>query len=227
MPSQSKNKNKPWGDARMKKFLFTLLVLLICSSTFFAYENADYLLRILNLEAATETVTFKNISENSDEFNSVTDLHYQQQKAVYNTNGTIENNRIIDYNLTIAFSGQKINITCQTEGNKVTYETGTDSGEITANEEIFILDNNIIWLWQLVYDYYKVEKPTVMTVFIPQLLVKNLTDTYTLEFEKTTELEGIRSIFFKLNNQSGMFKVNEDEQVIMMMMSGVVMERVE
>jgi hypothetical protein len=66
-----------------------------------------------------------------------------------------------------------------------------------------------------------------MTVFIPQLLVKNLTDTYTLEFEKTTELEGIRSIFFKLNNQSGMFKVNEDEQVIMMMMSGVVMERVE
>ncbi|HOO32313.1 MAG TPA: hypothetical protein PLO84_04015 [Thermotogota bacterium] len=211
----------------MKKSLFTLVILLICTTSFFAYENADYLFRVLTTEAATETVSFSPVAEGIDAFHSVTDLHFQEQKAVYTTSGTIENNRITDYELTLAFSGQTITIRCRLEGDKIIYETTTTSGEISADEEIFILDNNIAWLWQLVYDYYKAEKKEHLTVFIPQLLVKDMTDTYDFTFEQTSEVEGMSNVYFTLNGQSGMLKVDGSGKVTMMLMAGVIMERVE
>jgi hypothetical protein len=201
--------------------------LLICSTSFFAYENSNYLFKVLNQEAATETVQFTKLAEGVDTFESITDLHFQQQQAVYRATGKIKDNRIVDYTLSISFANQEIMIKCDVSDEKIIYKAGEDAGEIKIEEPVFILDNNIIWFWQLVYDYYKANTKENIKVFIPQLLVKNMTELYTLEFETTSVVDEVTNIYFKLNGQSGMLKVNKNDQVIMMMMSGVIMERVE
>lgn len=212
----------------MKKILFTLFILLICSTSFFAYENSNYLFKVLNQEAATETVQFTRLSNGDDTFESITDLHYQDQKAVYRTTGKIKDNRIFDYTLSISFGDQELMIKCDVSDEKITYKAGEDAGEIKIEEPVFILDNNIIWLWQLVYDYYKANPKDSVKVFIPQLLTKKMTDLYTLQFEKITKTDEITNIYFNLNGQSGMLKANKNDQVeMMMLLSGVIMERVE
>jgi len=87
------------------------------------------------------------------------------------------------------------------------------------------LDNNMAWTWQLVYNLFHYNEYEAVNVIVPQLLLSDFTDVLTLEFQKTTQTEDITNVFFSYNGQSGLLKVDENDQVIQLLMGATQMER--
>jgi len=209
----------------MKKQVVLIQVLLLFTLLTYGMQSGTYMFKILNFEAATETVTFKKAADGVIAFNSLTDLHFQEQKAVYATTGQIKDNTIIDYQLNLFFNGTEQQINCALKDDVLKYRTNTLSDEVQIESPLLLLDNNLAWTWQLVYNLYQVNGYKKINVFVPQLLLRNFTDILTIEIQKTTDTDEHTNVFFDYNGQSGMLKVDQDGQVVQMLMSGTIMER--
>ncbi len=209
----------------MKKQVVITVMLFLFVMVSFGMQDGEYMFKILNIEAATETVSFERTNDNIIDFNSLTDLHFQMQEAVYSTTGKIKDNIIVDYQLTLFFNGAEIKINCTINDDILHYTSGNISDEVKFEKPLLILDNNLAWTWQLVYNLYQINGYDKINVFVPQLLLKDFTDILTLEIQKTTETEDFTNVFFSYNGQSGMLKVDNKGQVIQMLMSGTIMER--
>src|SRR6056297_378200 len=136
----------------MKKQVVITVMMFVFVIFSFSMQDGAYKFKILNVEAATETVSFVETSENHFNFQSLTDLHFQMQNAVYSTTGRIKDNAIIDYQLTVFFNGAEITIDCEIKDNVLHYTTVNMSDTLKVDAPLLILDNNLAWTWQLVYN---------------------------------------------------------------------------
>jgi len=211
----------------MKKKYVAVFSLLMFALFTFGMQDGAYRFQLLNMEAATETVSFQAVSEDAWTFESLTDLHFQMQNGVYSAKGQINENLIVDYQLTLFYNGGETHISCNLEANRLQAIVGDKSFTIEINQPLLILDNNLSWTWQLVYNLYQINGYQTINVFIPQLLLRNFTDIMKLEIQKTTQTEEHTNVFFNLNGQSGMLKVNKDGQVIQLLMGGTIMEKIQ
>ncbi|MFP4461746.1 MAG: hypothetical protein ACLFQE_06075 [Thermotogota bacterium] len=209
----------------MKKYFVLIVVSLILTLSTFGMESGEYMFKILNEEAATETVAFSEESNDIIGFESLTNLHFQMQQAVYETKGHIEDNTIVDYQLSLFFNDNEVIIHCSLNEDILSYTANNISNDIQVEQPLLILDNNLAWSWQLVYNLYRFSGYETINVFVPQLLLRDFTDILKLEIQKTTESEGHTNVFFSYNDQSGMLKVDENDQVIQLLMGGTMMER--
>mgnify|MGYP001315124324 CR=1 FL=1 len=210
----------------MKKFFVTMILLTAFVLFAFGMQDSAYRFQLLNIEAATETVSFQSISEDVWTFESLTDLHFQMQNGVYSAKGQIDKNLIVDYQLTLFYNGGETQISCKLETEQLQATAGDKNYTIEIKQPLLILDNNLSWTWQLVYNLYRINEHQTINIFIPQLLLKNFTDILTIEIQKVTQTEEHTNVFFSLNGQSGMLKINEDGQVIQLLMGGTIMERI-
>ena len=209
----------------MKKHNVLIVTLVLFALFTFGMQNGEYLFKILNEEAATETVSFDDTAAELIGFESITDLHFQMQEAVYQTKGQIKDNLIVDYQLTVLYNNNEIIIHCTLKDDILTYTINNVSNEIPIEEPLLLLDNNLAWTWQLVYNLFHYNEYEAVNVIVPQLLLSDFTDVLTLEFQKTTQTEDITNVFFSYNGQSGLLKVDENDQVIQLLMGATQMER--
>src|SRR6056297_2269276 len=133
----------------MKKQVVITVILFLFVMVSFGMQDGEYMFKILNIEAATETVSFERTNDNNIDFNSLTDLHFQMQQAVYSTMGKIKDNIIVDYQLTLFFNGAEIKINCTINDDILHYTSGNISDEVKFEKPLLILDNNLAWTWQL------------------------------------------------------------------------------
>ncbi len=202
----------------MKKQIVLAFFLILFSLMIFSMQNGEYMFKILNEEAATETVSFKEVSSDVLDFESKTDLHFQMQQAIYQTKGQIKDNLIIDYEVTVLYNNNETVIHCTLNEDILRYTINNTSKDIPIAEPLLLLDNNMAWMWQLVYNLYHDNGYKNIHVIVPQLLIRNFTDVLTLEIQKTTQTEEDTNVFFNFNGQSGMLKVDENHQVIQLLM---------
>ena len=202
----------------MKKQIVLAFFLILFSLMIFSMQNGEYMFKILNEEAATETVSFKEVSSDALDFESKTDLHFQMQQAIYQTKGQIKDNLIIDYEVTVLYNNNETVIHCTLNEDILRYTINNTSKDIPIAEPLLLLDNNMAWMWQLVYNLYHDNGYKNIHVIVPQLLIRNFTDVLTLEIQKTTQTEEDTNVFFNFNGQSGMLKVDENHQVIQLLM---------
>ena len=202
----------------MKKQIVLAVFLILFSLMIFSMQNGEYMFKILNEEAATETVSFKEVSSDVLDFESKTDLHFQMQQAIYQTKGQIKDNLIIDYEVTVLYNNNETVIHCTLNEDILRYTINNTSKDIPIAEPLLLLDNNMAWMWQLVYNLYHDNGYKNIHVIVPQLLIRNFTDVLTLEIQKTTQTEEDTNVFFNFNGQSGMLKVDENHQVIQLLM---------
>src|SRR6056297_3426595 len=209
----------------MKKHNVLIVTLVLFALFTFGMQNGEYLFKILNEEAATETVSFDDSAVEFIGFESITDLHFQMQEAVYQTKGQIEGNLIVDYQLTVLYNNNETIIHCTLSDDNLTYTINNVSNEIPIEEPLLLLDNNMAWTWQLVYNLFHYNEYEAVNVIVPQLLLRDFTEVLTLEFQKTTQTEDVTNVFFSYNGQSGLLKVDENDQVIQLLMGATQMER--
>lgn len=209
----------------MKKHMVLTVTLVLFALFTFGMQSGEYLFKILNEEAATETVSFDDSKTDVISFESLTNLHFQMQQAVYETKGKIKDNVIVSYQLNLFFNGNELPIQCSLKDDVLMYTINNQAHEIPIEEPLLILDNNLAWPWQLVYNLYRINEYDKINVFVPQLLIRDFTDILTIDFQKTTETEGHTNVFFSYNGQSGMLKVDENEQVVQLLMGATQMER--
>ncbi|MEA1883024.1 MAG: hypothetical protein U9N62_00695 [Thermotogota bacterium] len=209
----------------MKKQVVLTITLVLFSLLIFGMQNGEYMFKLLNQEAATETASFKQVSTDVVNFESTTDLHFQMQHAVYQTKGQIKDNLIVDYQLSVLYNNSETVIHCTLNDDILTYTINNVGKDIPIEGPLLILDNNLAWSWQLVYNLYHENGYEAINVFIPQLLLKNFTEILPLEIQKTTQTEEDTNVFFSYNGQSGMLKVDENHQVFQLLMGGTQMEK--
>ena len=207
----------------MKKQLVLTVLLVVCSLLTLGMQSGEYMFKILNEEAATETVAFDTISDDRIAFESTTHLHFQMQQAVYKTKGQIKDNLIVDYQLNLIYNNSESIIHCAINDETLTYTINDVSKDIPIEEPLLVLDNNLAWIWQLVYNLYHENGYETIHVFVPQLLIRNFTEILTLEFQKTTQTEEDTNLFFNYNGQSGLLKADENHQVFQLLMGGTQM----
>lgn len=205
-----------------RQVVLTGLLILFCLLTF-SMQNGEYMFKILNEEAATETVFFEELSSGDFHFESTTDLHFQMQQAVYQTQGQIKDNLIVDYHLTVLFNNSETVIHCSLEDNALTYTINNISEEISIHTPLLLLDNNMAWMWQLVYNLYHDKGFERINIIVPQLLLQDYSEILTLEIQKTTQTEEDTNVFFSYGGQSGMLKADENHQVFQLLMGGTQM----
>jgi len=210
----------------MKKQIVLTVLVIVFSFVAFSMQSGEYMFKILNEEAATETVSFNEGSAGILNFESTTDLHFQMQQAIYKTQGQIKDHLIVDYQVAIIFNNNESVIHCTLNENILTYTINNVSKDIPTEEPLLLLDNNMAWMWQLVYNLYHEKGYKSINVIVPQLLLRNFTDVLTLEIQKTTQTEADTNVFFSYNGQSGMLKVNENHQVIKLLMGANQMEKI-
>lgn len=209
----------------MRKKLILSIVVISFVALGFSMQDANYKLMLLNIEAATETALFLQEEDGIVDFHSITDLHFQSQKAVYKTEGKIANNYITDYHLTFDYNGAETSIDCTIKENTLHYSFADRQGEISIEKPLLIIENNVGWMWQLVYNLYQINGFEEINVFVPQLLIKDFSEILPLEIQKETKLDGYQNVFFDYNGQSGLLKVNTEGHVEKMLMGGAILER--
>jgi len=202
----------------MKKQVVLTVTLVLFSLLSFGMQSGEYMFKLLNEEAATETVTYKQVSTGVVNFESTTDLHFQMQQAVYKTKGQIKENLIVDYQVTMLYNNNETVIHCTLSDDILTYTINDVSKEIPIEGPLLLLDNNLAWTWQLVYNLYHENGYETINVFVPQLLLKDFTDILKLEFQKTTQTEEYTNVFFSYSGQSGMLQADKIDQVFQLLM---------
>lgn len=210
----------------MKKNLILSIVALTLLALGFGMQDANYKFMILNEDAATETALFSQAQEGIIDFETITNLNFQSQQAVYKTEGKIKDNYIADYHFTLIFNGAQTTIACSIDENVIDYSIGDKKGQIKSEKPLLIIENNVAWMWQLVYNLYKINGNTKINVFVPQLLIRDFSEILPLEIQKETELDGYINVFFDYNGQSGMIRANAQGQVEKMLISGILLERI-
>ncbi len=210
----------------MKKNLILSIVALTLLALGFGMQDANYKFMILNEDAATETALFSQAQEGIIDFETITNLNFQSQQAVYKTEGKIKDNYIADYHFTLIFNGAQTTIACSIDENVIDYSIGDKKGQIKSEKPLLIIENNVTWMWQLVYNLYKINGNTKINVFVPQLLIRDFSEILPLEIQKETELDGYINVFFDYNGQSGMIRANAQGQVEKMLISGILLERI-
>jgi len=209
----------------MKKQVVLTVTLVLFSLLIFGMQNGEYMFKLLNQEAATETVSYNQVSTDVVDFESTTDLHFQMQQAVFHTKGQIVDNLIVDYQLTMLYNNIETVIHCNLNDDILTYSIDNVSKDIPIEGPLLMLDNNLSWTWQLVYNLYHENGYKSINVLVPQLLLKNFTEILPLEIQKTTQTEEDTNVFFSYSGQSGMLKVDENHQVFKLLMGGTQMEK--
>ncbi len=210
----------------MKRLLTALFLLTMVTTGLFAVGSAEYHFQIASIPAATETLTISG--QNDERFESETNYNFQDIVATYNTSGELQNGNISVYNLQVLYNNNTTEVNCSVEDGVVEYSFKDITGQIKSKKPLLLLDNNISWMWQLVYDHYKKNETNEFSVFVPQLVVRDYyadNPLLELKIEKVTHVDEWENLFFKYNGKSGLLKVDQAGNLQTMILDVTYMER--
>jgi len=178
----------------MKSPVIVLLCLLLINIiSVFAFssiiqeeEHTMNMQLILNgTDVATETFYLKNMSENFLEVGAKTiiDIKYKGTvyQAEYQTFGKFSDLKVESYNATVTATNGKFHYSLKRliNGFEVSFETPTisDKKVLNVSDDLYLLDNNIMWNWFLIVKVLEKTKKDKLKVIIPQLSSHPMIDT--------------------------------------------------
>ena len=210
----------------MRRLLTALFLMMMVTTVLYAVGSAEYQFQIASIPAATETLTISG--KNDNRFKSETNYDFQDMVATYKTAGELQNGNISVYNLQVQYNNNTTEVNCNIENDVVDYAFQDITGQIKSEKPLLLLDNNISWMWQLIYDHYKKNETKEFSVFVPQLVVRDYyadNPLLELKIEKVTHVDEWENLFFKYNGKSGLLKVDKAGNVQTMILDITYMER--
>jgi len=206
-----------------KAVVFLLFFFLIFTGIVFSNPESviklEYDLLVMNEKVAAEFAEFK-ILNTGTEIISKTELNSEDENAVYSTNSKVENSIVHEYNLNLEFNEKVHVFNLKKNEGKYSLKYGKKAIDIESDETTVVIDNNVSWLWQVFYDYYKTTNLSNYNALIPQLIAYGEEVTVPLEITRKTEIEDETNLFIKFGGNSGLIKVN-DEGIVKLVLIGV------
>lgn len=209
--------------------LYALIILLLTISAFsFPVNEENHIMKmqlILNGSAvATETFLLRKLGESSLEISAKTlmDINYKDTvyKAKYQTTGRFNNLKVESYDATVTATNGKFHYSLKklAKGFEIFFETPTTSNKkiLNASDELYLLDNNIMWNWFLIVRALEKTKKDKLKVVIPQLSSHPMIDIPIFNLEVLDEYSENDYKFYILNlvNSQVIVKIDKNGKIV-------------
>ncbi|MDI3471829.1 MAG: hypothetical protein PWQ48_110 [Thermotogaceae bacterium] len=207
----------------MSKSFVMLMILVSFIVITFSFSAESHTMKMILIPTetniATETFSIKDIGSKSFEVTSQTviDINYQGTvyKAEYLTAGNFDDFKVESYSATItATNGNFYYFLNKVEnGFEIYYQTPVASNKKVFNtsEDLYLLDNNIMWNWFLIIKVLEKSKENNLKVVIPQLSSHPMIDIPVFDLKVLDEYSEDNYKFYILSLVNSQIIVKIDE----------------